>query len=151
VLNDESYGLADFILKLGSENGIEIDQIRERGITGKSVKVAIIDQNLAGDHPEFEGRILEYIDMGCDKPPNEGSMHGPAVLSIIAGQSLGIAPGVEVYYYAFPSWKGDASYATRALLEIIEKNKTLPVGDRIRIVSVSAAPGGIASPFRNGF
>jgi hypothetical protein len=122
-----------------------IAKLHEEGITGKGISVAIIDQPLLQDHPEFKGKIVAYYDTGCDGPPT--SMHGPAVVSLLVGEKCGTAPGAKVYYAAAPSWKGDASYYAKALYWILELNATLPRNEKIRVVSVSAAPSGQGSPF----
>lgn len=72
-------------------------------------------------------------------------MHAPAVTSILVGDSIGVAPDAKVYFAASPSWKKDSKYYADALYWIIEQNKKLPEGEKIRVVSVSAAPSG--SPF----
>ena len=67
-------------------------------------------------------------------------MHGPAVTSLLVGETTGTAPGAKVYYAAVPSWQADAQYFADALEWIIETNETLPEEEKIRVVSVSAAP-----------
>jgi hypothetical protein len=69
-------------------------------------------------------------------------MHGPAVASLLAGQSCGTAPGAELYYAAAPSGTLDSAFYAEALRRIIEINRALPEGEKIRVVSVSAAPSG---------
>ena len=108
------------------------------GIQGTGVNVAIIDQNMFLDHPEFAGKIVEYADFGCNM--TDGSMHGPAVTSLLIGSTIGTAPGARVYYAAVPSWKLDAAYYADALNWIISRNAQLAEGNKIRVVSVSAAP-----------
>ena len=66
-------------------------------------------------------------------------MHGPGVTSLLVGATTGTA-GAKVYYAAVPSWQGDAQYYADALEWIIETNETLPEEEKIRVVSVSAAP-----------
>lgn len=51
------------------------------------------------------------------------------------------------HFAAAPSWLGDAGYYARALEWIVEENRKLPAGNKIRVVSVSAAPSGPGSPF----
>ena len=60
--------------------------------------------------------------------------------SILAGQTVGVAPGVQVYYMATPG-AATAAPSADALRHILEINETLPEGEKIRAVSVSAAPG----------
>jgi subtilisin family serine protease len=135
------------IMENGKNPGLGVRSLHAQGITGKGVNVAIIDQNLLLNHPEFAGKIISYYDTGCDQPENEGSMHAPAVVSLLVGDTIGTAPGAKVYFAAAPSWKGDTEYYARALYWIIEENKKLQAGDKSRVVSVSAAPSGQGSPF----
>jgi len=117
--------------------GLGIRELHKEGITGKGVNVAIIDQPLYQDHPEFAGKIVAYYDTGCG---TESSMHGPAVTSLLVGTNCGTAPDARVYYAAAPSWKGDAAYEADALRWIIAQSEKLPPSEKIRVVSVSAAP-----------
>jgi len=136
------------VMEEGKNPGLGVRYLHGIGITGKGVNVAIIDQNICLDHPEFAGKIIKYRDMGCNQPANEGSMHGPAVTSLLVGNTIGTAPEAKVYYAAVPTWTKDAKYYAEALDWIISENRLLPENQKIRVVSVSAAPS--ASSFKNG-
>src|SRR5262249_33985137 len=125
--------------------GLGVHKLHAQGITGKGVKVAIIDQPLFQDHPEFAKKIVAYHDVGCE---SETSMHGPAVASLLVGSQCGTAPGARLYYVAAPSWTGDSAFQAKALDWIVGENAKLSAGDKIRVVSVSAAPSGKGSPFK---
>jgi subtilisin family serine protease len=144
---EEDKQIAQNILQLGMNPGLGVRDLHEEGITGKGVTVAIIDQNMLLDHPEFQGKIIKYYDVGTKASPKEGSMHGPAVTSLFVGEQIGTAPDANVYYAAAPSWELDAQYYADALNWLIEENEKLPAGGKIRVVSVSAAPSGEGSPF----
>jgi hypothetical protein len=139
--------LQDEIMNNGKDPGLGIRELHKEGVTGKGINVAIIDQNLLLHHPEFDGKIAEYYDTGCLQGVNNGSMHAPAVASILVGNTIGVAPDAKVYFAAAPSWNGDSEFYAKGLYWIIEENKKLPEGDKIRVVSVSAAPSGDGSPF----
>lgn len=124
--------------------GLGVHDLHEKGITGEGVRVAIIDQPMYLDHPEFAGKVAAYKDFECG---SESSMHGPAVASLLVGEHTGTAPGATLYYAAAPSWLKDAGYCAEALDWIVEENGKLPEGDKIRVVSVSGAPSGPGSPF----
>ena len=153
-----TYTFNEWTILLGSENiqarvmengknpGLGVRSLHAQGITGRGVNVAIIDQNLLLNHPEFAGKIAGYYDEGYDYGDG-GSMHAPAVVSLLAGNTMGTAPGAKVYFAAFPSWTQDSEIAAKGLYWIIEENKKLPAGDKIRVVSVSAALSGQGSPF----
>lgn len=136
------------ILEKGKNPGLGVRSLHRRGITGKGVNVAIIDQNLLLNHPEFQGKVAEYKDVGCNQPPDSGSMHAPAVMSLLAGTTIGTAPDARVFFAAAPSWTADAKYYADALDWIISVNQTLPADGKIKVVSVSAAPSGKGSPFK---
>lgn len=126
------------ILENAKNPGLGVRSLHEAGITGAGVTVAIIDQHLQLDHPEFQGKIVEYHDTGCERPAEEGSMHAPAVTSLLAGETIGTAPGVKIYFAATPGWLGDAKYCADALDWILSVNAQLPEDEKIRLVSVSA-------------
>ena len=67
-------------------------------------------------------------------------MHGPAVASILAGKTIGVAPGAHIYYAVTPGTADSRPYAD-ALHYILALNDTLPESEKIRAVSVSANPG----------
>lgn len=135
------------IMENGKNPGLGVRAIHEQGITGQGVNVAIIDQNLLLNHPEFAGKIAAYYDTGCEQDEDSGSMHAPAVVSILVGDSIGVAPDAKVYFAAAPSWNQDSAFYAKGLYWIIEENKKLPEDQKIRVVSVSAAPSGNSSPF----
>jgi subtilisin family serine protease len=97
--------------------GLGVRQLHTDGLTGKGVNVAIIDQPLYQDHPEFAGKFAAYHDVGCQ---SETSMHGPGVTSLLVGTKCGTAPGARVYFVAAPSWTADTAYQAKALDWIIE-------------------------------
>ena len=138
--------VADEIMEEGKNPGLGVRTLHQKGITGEGVNVAIIDQPLKLNHPEYKGKIVEYKDL-CEGEGGESSMHGPAVTSILVGETIGVAPEANVYYVSAPSWTRDAAYQAEALKCIIEWNKALPMEQKIHVVSVSAAPSGQGSPF----
>lgn len=129
------------IMENGKNPGLGIQGIHKQGITGKGVAVAIIDQHIALNHPEYAGKIIAYYDTGCEVD-EDSSIHGPAVTSLLVGDTIGVAPDAKVYYAAAPSWTGDSEFQAMGLYWIIEENKKLPADEKIRVVSVSAAPSG---------
>lgn len=143
--------ISQTVLEKGKNSGLGVKSIHKRGITGKGVNVAIIDQFLCANHPEFKGKVVQYKDVGCNQPPYSGSMHAPAVLSVLAGDTMGIAPDVRVYFAASPSWALDAKNEAQALEWILQVNQSLPEHSKIKVVSVSGNHSGKGYPFcKNG-
>ena len=140
------------ILEYGKIPPLGIEELHKNGLTGEGVNVAIIDQPLALNHPEYKNQIVSYKVFSPDGyQMSISSYHGPAVASMLAGKNLGTAPKVNVYYYAFPSWLADSLYAAQALEDIVKVNKTLDDKHKIKFVSVSASLSGNGSPFKKNF
>ncbi len=120
---EESKPLSLTVLEEGRNPGLGVRALHDEGIVGRDVLVGIIDQNLPGtDHPEYVGKVVKYRNFGTNTTPTEGSMHGPAVLSLLVGERSGTAPGARCYYAAVPSWKQDARYYAEALDWMIQEN-----------------------------
>lgn len=140
--------LPDIILKYSKSPPLDIEKLHKQGLTGEGVNVAIIDQPLALNHPEYKGKVVSYKTFAPDGYQIEkSSMHGPAVASLLVGEELGTAPKANLYYYAFPAWLKDCIYAAQALEDIIKINKALDDKHKIKFVSVSAAFSGVGSFF----
>ena len=135
------------ILESGKDPGLAVRRLQSKGLTGKGVRVAVIDQAMNRDHPEYAGRIQSYRDFGCTEIP---SMHGPAVASIVVGKTVGVAPDAELVFAAVDMSRLDATPLAKALDWILETNAGMPPGKRVKVVSVSACPSGPHSKFRNG-
>jgi Subtilase family len=131
------------VIRRGMNPGLGVRELHRRGITGRGVAVAIIDQPLPPDHDEYRGKIVRYttIDVGDATKP----MHGPGVTSLLVGNACGTAPEASLYYWAEPSWKADFAQRTKALEEIMAFNRSKPAAERIRVVSVSIG----FSPLKN--
>lgn len=137
---------ANQVIEKAKNPGLGTRSLHAQGVTGKGVTVAIIDQNIFLDHPEFAGKVVKYKTFG-EASQADGSMHGPAVLSLLVGTSIGTAPDANVYFAAADSWTQDAKTQADALHWIINENRLLPADKKIRAVSISAAPSGPGSIF----
>lgn len=135
------------IMENGKNPGLGIRALHGRGITGEGVSVAIMDEPIFLESPEFSDRIADYYE--CYGVDSQGGMHGNAVTSILAGKTCGVAPGVKVYYVAAPSGSSDSAYWADGLNWIIDKNETLPENEKIRLVSASGNFSGPECNFEN--
>ena len=122
----------DSLLEWGKAPGLNIDVLHEHGFTGKGAVIAYVDQPIA-EHEQFSGMTLHYTN----NTDSESSMHGLAVLSLLAGKDIGTAPEAEVYYYGHAAWEGDQASQAECLYQIIEQNKSLPEGEKITMVGFS--------------
>ena len=130
------------ILESGKDPGLGVRELHQKGITGEGVSIAIIDQALYQQHSEYTERIAFYETSGN---PGYTSMHGPAVASIAVGKTVGVAPRASLYFIAAEipvqqkgdQWIRDFTYIAQAVRRIVEVNRTLGEGEKIRVLSMS--------------
>lgn len=123
----------------GKNPGLGVRRLHEKGITGRGVRVAILDQPLLVDHQEYVERVRLYeeIDLQGRTGP---SMHGAAVASLAVGKTVGVAPEAELYYIAKYNFgrKGlTMRYITQGIDRILKINEQLPKDNKIRVISIS--------------
>ncbi|OZV10629.1 hypothetical protein CIW83_19065 [Tissierella sp. P1] len=127
------------IIEWAKDPGLNVRRIHNKGITGKGVSIAYVDQPLLIDHEEYVNKNIHYEkvrDKG-NEVAFKTSMHGPAVTSILLGENLGVAPDVNLYYIAHPPWLRNQTTHAEAIYRIIEINKTLPEDEKIKIIGFS--------------
>jgi hypothetical protein len=134
------------IMTTGKNPGLQVRELHRRNITGHGVGLAIIDQELLTDHREYRERLRLYEEIHIPSKKNPSAqMHGPAVASIAVGRETGVAPGAELYYIAcengrylgFERMEWDLAWLGKAMDRILDLNQTLPVGSKIRVISIS--------------
>ena len=84
------------------ESGIAL--ARQAGLTGKGVRVCVLDTGVDADHREFKGKVIDFRYIPLD--PKSGPVrtcrgfdvdgHGTHVCGIIGGRNIGVAPDVEL-------------------------------------------------------
>ncbi len=84
------------IMELGRNPGLGIRELHEKDITGKGVGIAIIGTPILVEHSEYRDRLKVYHEV--DKINSPASSSGMAVASIAAGETVGVAPGADIYY-----------------------------------------------------
>ncbi|MFC1713103.1 S8 family serine peptidase [Candidatus Poribacteria bacterium] len=131
------------IQELGKNPGLGVRSLHARGITGKGVGIAIIDQPLLVDHQEYSDQIQLYEEGNLEMRTesrfrrliyrllgrafsvgpyrHESSMHGPAVASIAVGKTVGVAPEAMLYYIA--TWASDWKEFGESELEELEESE----------------------------
>lgn len=113
-----------------------IRELHARGITGKGVNIAYIDQSLGLSHESLQGKNIYYNWVDYNGAPDLGaSMHGIAVASLIVGDNVGAAPDVNLYHFGHPAYFADQKSHAQAIYEVIELNKSLD--EKIRVIGFS--------------
>lgn len=112
---------------------LHLRDLHDRGITGKGVSTAIIDQALLVEHEEYKDNLKMYEEIHWPVQNNEAQMHGPAVASIAVGKTVGVAPGADLYYIAEQhgdfvnnTFNWDFTWLAKSIDRIPEVNNTLP-------------------------
>ena len=124
------------VFEQGKNPGLGVRALHKQGIDGQGIGIAIIDQPLVRDHPEYADRIKQYEGIDVTGVPPQ--MHGPGVASIAVGKQCGVAPGANLYYYAVPMWKWRECQPYADIIhKILQFNEGAKPADRIRIVSIS--------------
>jgi len=124
------------VLEQGKNPGLGVRALHSQGIDGRGVGIAIIDQPLAKDHPEYADRIVSFEAIEVSGVPPQ--MHGPGVTSIAVGKSCGVAPAANLHYYAVPMWKWKECQPYCDVIEkILQSNEGLKPSERVRVVSIS--------------
>ena len=130
------------ILEFNKNPGLGIRALHKKGITGKGVSIAIIDQGLLLEHEQYKDNIKLYERIHCGD--ESAQMHGPAVASIAVGKDIGVAPKADLYYIASTfghftesGYEFDCSIMADAILRIVEINEKLDKDSKIRAISIS--------------
>jgi serine protease AprX len=96
----------------------------QHGITGKGIKVGIVDTGIDPSHPDFAGRIAQMKDF-TGEGPNDNHGHGTHVAGIVGGSGAasggkyrGVAP--ECLYYTAKVLRGDGSGSTSDVIAGVE-------------------------------
>lgn len=129
-------------MDIGKSPGLNVKKLHKKGITGKGVGLAIIDQPLLVDHIEYKDNLKMYEEIHSFG--DQAQMHGPAVASIAVGKNVGVAPDADLYYiaethgeYKNNDFEYDFTWVAKSIDRILEVNNTLPKDKKIRVISIS--------------
>lgn len=120
-----------------------VAELHAKGITGKGIKIAIIDHRLFREHPEYQDRIKHYEIFGNNWDRDGVDYHGSLVLGVAVGKNTGVAPDADIYYFASNNWPDEKSQPNtmrmnnQAIRKIIDMNKALTEREKIRFLSCS--------------
>jgi serine protease AprX len=90
-------------------------------LSGKGLKVAVLDSEVNGDHPALKGRVHRMRNFSDEDWGIPGS-HGTAVAGIIAGKHdkhSGMAPDAIIYSYKFPPYPTEDFFGALALQQAL--------------------------------
>lgn len=145
---------------------VQVDKLHAEGITGKGIKISIIDTGVDFNHPALgacfgEGCVVSYgMDLVGDdydgtntpvpgpKPYSNCDGHGTHVTGIIGARSnpmgfIGAAPGATIGMYRVFGCSGDLG----ADVALVAGNKAFEDGADIITLSLGGASGWTEDPF----
>jgi subtilisin family serine protease/archaellum component FlaF (FlaF/FlaG flagellin family) len=147
-------------------------QVQDRlGITGKGVRVAVLDTGVDITHPDLKGKLVTdnaadssypggWMEFAADgKPvrstPHDSDTHGTHVSGTIAGGSasgtrIGVAPGAELMHgLVIPGGSGTLAQVVAGMQWTIAPYDAngKPAGRRPDVVSMSLGAVGLAREF----
>lgn len=100
VLSDEQRKIVTEYTEKMKDPGLGIRQLHQQGLTGKGVKIAIIDMPL-GEHEEYSQNLIHLEDINSKEMGwTNAEMHSAAVASIAVGKNIGVAPDADLVYYS---------------------------------------------------
>ncbi|MCX7923128.1 MAG: S8/S53 family peptidase [Clostridia bacterium] len=133
------------IMETGKTPALNIKKLHQKGIDGKGISIAMIDYSLLVDHNEYKDRLKLYEEINSLEP--SASMHGSAMASIAVGKTVGVAPGVDLYFIGSSNFDKDLKgkdikpnfeWTAKAIDRVLEFNNTLPEENKIKVISISA-------------
>jgi len=137
-------------IEMGKDPGLGIRELHRQGITGKGVRVAVMDYLLFREHNEYRDRIAQ-VRLTNGKDPlsvdeRQSSMHGAAVSCLLVGKSCGVAPEADLYYWGNSDPAPDYQPNILAVEEVLSFNRNRPKSEKIRVMSISQ---GVSSELKN--
>jgi membrane protease YdiL (CAAX protease family) len=131
--------------------GLGLRELHDRGITGRGIGIAIIDQGLLTGHREYAGRLMWYEEITRNPVGLLTAFHASSVASIAVGKTAGVAPEGDLYFISSNDviLRGAVwymHYDAIGIRRVIEVNRFLPADRKIRVISISigSAPPGMA-------
>jgi subtilisin family serine protease len=127
----KSFPMGDLVWRMGAQ------ELWKQGLTGKGVKVAVIDQGIA-EHPELEGSVKDRVNLTAQRGKGAVGSHGTHVAGIIHA----LAPEAELRSYAVFPGDMDGNSALRenpeqAIIDAIRR----AVKDGNQVVNMSLGSG----------
>lgn len=144
------------IMEIGKNPGLGIRDLHNAGFDGTGVGVAIIDQTLLIEHEQYADNLMLYERIHCPEDDFDcASMHGASMASLAVGKDIGVAPGSKLYYIATRVVHRDSTthvlqfdVIADCILRILEINRHLPEGEKIRVISIAMEYDGSEKGFQ---
>ena len=81
---------------------LNLGALKELGISGKGITIALIDGPVDTSAPELQGADITTVTPCPYTPTPDSISHGTAMASLLVSPDYGIAPGATIINYAIP-------------------------------------------------
>ena len=116
---------------------LNLGALKELGISGKGITIALIDGPVDTSAPELQGADITTVTP-CPYTPTPNSIsHGTAMASLLVSPNYGIAPGATIINYATPLRGEDLTQEDRRCATGFTRMLTLALNDGADIISYS--------------
>lgn len=114
---------------------LKIQEIHAMGVTGKGIRVAVVDTGVDAGHPDLKGTVTKVMNATSEAFASTNS-HGTAVAGVIGARNnttgvLGIAPDVEII--AIKAMRETGSGFTNEINQGIR----LAIQEKVHIINLS--------------
>jgi subtilisin family serine protease len=156
IVRDKAIQLHDSISLIKADQVWNLKDNQGASLTGKGVKVAILDTGIDYTRAELGGcfgadcRVVDGYDfMNDDNDPMDDQGHGTHVAGIVAanGEIKGVAPEATLYAYKICDYSCPTDGTIAALEKAIDPDGDPSTDDGVDIINMSiGGPGGFDDP-----
>ena len=104
--------------------GLGIRQLHKQGIDGRNRNVVVIDSFRLFDHLEYHNQLKGYEEIHINAE-NYGGGSGASLVSSLMGNTCGVAPKANLYYYAVDNANRTQVYFAEAIRKVCDLHKKL--------------------------
>ena len=116
---------------------LNLGALKELGISGKGITIALIDGPVDTSAPELQGADITTVTPCPYTPTPDSISHGTAMASLLVSPDYGIAPGATIINYATPLRGEDLTQEDRRCATGFTRMLTLALNDGADIISYS--------------
>ena len=130
---------------LWNHKAIGMDEIAYLGLRGAGVRIGHLDTGISSESPDLLGRLAAWAEFGrygerLETEPHESHYqgHGTHTASIIAGETVGIAPGATLLSaLVLPGGSGTLEQVLAGMQWVLDPDDDPETDDGARIVNMS--------------
>ena len=116
---------------------LNLGALKELGLSGKGITIALIDGPVDTSAPELQGADITTVTPCPYTPTPDSISHGTAMASLLVSPDYGIAPGATIVNYATPLRGEESTQEDRRCVTGFTRMLTLALNDGADIISYS--------------